>query len=126
MSGSEPAADEMYCNTCGEVIKKAAAVCPECGVSQSGGSPSGGSGSDIPQSREYELQEVARQSTGTIALAGFIFPPAAYFMANRMGLAAICLFSANFLFLGHLITPFHARGMVKSARQQLESAGSNW
>lgn len=121
MSNSELAADEAYCSSCGEVIKAEAEVCPECGVAQSDGSES-----DIPQSREFELQQVARQSTGTIALVGFIFPPAAYFMANKTGLAVICFLTANFLFLGHLITPFHARGMVKGARQQLENAGSNW
>jgi hypothetical protein len=121
MSETELAADEAYCSSCGETIKAAAEVCPECGVSQADDS-----GSDMPQSREFELQQVARQSTGTIALVGFIFPPAAYFLVDKMGLAIICFLTANFLFLGHLITPFHARGMVKSARQQLESAGSTW
>ena len=28
-------ADEMYCFSCGAVIKKAAAICPKCGVNQS-------------------------------------------------------------------------------------------
>jgi predicted RNA-binding Zn-ribbon protein involved in translation (DUF1610 family) len=122
MSGKqELAADESFCSSCGEVIKTEAEVCPECGVSQSSSSES-----EMAQSRKYELQQAARQSTGTIALVGFIFPPAAYFMVNKTGLAVICFLTANFLFLGHLITPFHARGMVKSSRQQLESSGENW
>lgn len=31
-----PGADEQYCSSCGEVIKKEAEICPECGVRQSG------------------------------------------------------------------------------------------
>lgn len=120
-SSREPGADEAYCSSCGEIIKAAAEICPHCGVEQLDDTQS-----DIPQSREYELQQIARQSTGTIGLVGFLFPPAAYFLINKMGLAIACLLTANFLFLGHLITPFHARGIVKSARQQLEQAGSNW
>ena len=44
MSGK--GADEAYCSSCGEVIKKEAEICPECGVRQSGGSASGGSNKD--------------------------------------------------------------------------------
>lgn len=29
-----PGADEHYCSSCGEVIKKEAEICPECGVRQ--------------------------------------------------------------------------------------------
>lgn len=29
-----PGADEQYCESCGEIIKKEAAMCPECGVQQ--------------------------------------------------------------------------------------------
>lgn len=32
------AADEQYCSSCGETIKKEAEVCPECGVRQQGSS----------------------------------------------------------------------------------------
>ena len=120
-SSREPGANEAYCSSCGEVIKAAAEVCPHCGVEQLKDNTS-----DLPQSREFELQQIARQSTGTIGIVGLIFPPAAYFMVNKIGLAVICLLSANFFLLGHIITPFHARGIVKSARQQLEGAGSNW
>jgi len=30
----EKAADEVYCSSCGAVIKKAAEICPKCGVRQ--------------------------------------------------------------------------------------------
>lgn len=29
-----PAADEQYCQSCGAIIKREAAICPECGVEQ--------------------------------------------------------------------------------------------
>lgn len=32
----ERGADEVYCSSCGEVIKKDAEICPECGVRQQG------------------------------------------------------------------------------------------
>lgn len=33
-SKRRPGSDEVYCRSCGSIIKKAAAVCPECGVNQ--------------------------------------------------------------------------------------------
>lgn len=33
----KPGADEQYCSSCGELIKKEAEICPECGVRQSTG-----------------------------------------------------------------------------------------
>jgi len=35
---SEKGPDEVYCSSCGEVIKERAEICPECGVRQRGGS----------------------------------------------------------------------------------------
>ena len=37
----EPGADEHYCSSCGEVIKKEAEICPNCGVRQKGVSGNG-------------------------------------------------------------------------------------
>lgn len=44
----DPGADEQYCSSCGEIIKKAAEICPECGVRQSppGGTNTAGSTKD--------------------------------------------------------------------------------
>jgi TM2 domain-containing membrane protein YozV len=39
-AADKPAADEQYCSSCGEIIKKEAEICPECGVRQK--SPAGG------------------------------------------------------------------------------------
>ncbi|MDY6780301.1 MAG: DUF4870 domain-containing protein [Halobacteria archaeon] len=41
MSENKPGADEQFCSSCGEVIKKEAEICPECGVSVGGGSGTG-------------------------------------------------------------------------------------
>jgi TM2 domain-containing membrane protein YozV len=38
---SEKGPDEHYCSSCGEVIKKEAEICPECGVRQKNSSTSG-------------------------------------------------------------------------------------
>ena len=40
----EKAADEMFCSSCGEIIKKEAEICPKCGVRQK---KQGGSIGDI-------------------------------------------------------------------------------
>jgi predicted RNA-binding Zn-ribbon protein involved in translation (DUF1610 family) len=32
MVDEKPAGDEMYCSSCGEIIKEEAEICPECGV----------------------------------------------------------------------------------------------
>lgn len=34
MSGTEKGDDEVYCSSCGELIKAEAEICPECGVRQ--------------------------------------------------------------------------------------------
>lgn len=40
----KPGADEQYCSSCGEVIKKQAEICPECGVRQQDSSKPSSSG----------------------------------------------------------------------------------
>ena len=44
-AADQPRADEQYCSSCGEIIKKEAEICPECGVRQKsvagGGTASG-------------------------------------------------------------------------------------
>ena len=41
---STKGADEQFCSSCGEIIKKQAEICPECGVAQSGGTVSSSKG----------------------------------------------------------------------------------
>jgi TM2 domain-containing membrane protein YozV len=38
MATEKKDADEMYCHSCGEAIKKEAEICPKCGVRQKGSS----------------------------------------------------------------------------------------
>lgn len=44
-AAAQPGADEQYCSSCGEIIKREAEICPECGVRQQsaagGGTASG-------------------------------------------------------------------------------------
>lgn len=42
----EKGPDEQFCSSCGEVIKKQAEICPECGVRQGSGSNASGAGPD--------------------------------------------------------------------------------
>jgi ribosomal protein L32 len=46
MSTQTKAADEKFCSSCGEVIKEAAEICPECGVRQNSASSASGNGPD--------------------------------------------------------------------------------
>lgn len=46
MSQQAKGADEQFCSSCGDVIKKNAEICPECGVRQEEESSSGGSNKD--------------------------------------------------------------------------------
>ncbi len=47
-------ADEIFCQSCGEVIKALAEICPECGVRQRGSSGSSGSRGSSGSSNESE------------------------------------------------------------------------
>jgi TM2 domain-containing membrane protein YozV len=42
----EKAADEIFCSSCGAIIKKEAEICPKCGVRQKGAAKNG---SDVSQ-----------------------------------------------------------------------------
>jgi predicted amidophosphoribosyltransferase len=119
------AADEVYCTSCGEPIKEDAEICPECGVSQDETSSDSGT-LDLPDSRVYELQNVAQKDTTTIMLISFLLTPAGYLMVGKTGLAIINFLTLNYFFLGFLIVPFHTRSIIRDAREQLERAGEGW
>lgn len=53
MAQQQKGPDEKYCESCGEIIKKEAEVCPECGVRNKGPSGTGGGGRSHDPS-EYE------------------------------------------------------------------------
>ena len=118
-------ADEQYCHSCGEVIKNEASMCPNCGVS-TGNSTSPRGGGDLPAGRKRELQQIARKSPGTLMIVSFFVPSVGYVMVDEIGWAAICFFTSHYAFLGHLIVPFHVKGFVTNARQELETHGETW
>ncbi|WP_353635531.1 zinc ribbon domain-containing protein (plasmid) [Halobacterium sp. NMX12-1] len=118
--------DEVYCTSCGEVIKDEAEVCPECGVRQKTGDNGGVAAGELPDSRVYELQKVARKSPGVAVALGFLLAPAGYWYVGRTGLAAVNFLTLNYLLLGIIIVPFHSYKIIKDAREELEVHGESW
>jgi|GEM_PF-1467663 len=130
---ASPGPDEQYCHECGEIIKEAAEICPECGVrqqvrgSQDHQAQSGGGGGDsYEQQRIRGLKNKARSGLTTVGLLGFFISPAAYVVVGEWKWVLINLVTLNYFLLGFLIVPFHARGMVKDARAELDGMGESW
>lgn len=131
-----PASDEVYCMSCGSVIKEVAEICPECGVRQieeeneTGSTDTGttetqtnrGSHS-LSASRQRELESIANKDVTTVMLVSFLITPVGYLMIGKVGLAVINFFTLNYLLLGVIIVPFHTRKIIKDARAQLRDAG---
>jgi hypothetical protein len=68
----EPGADEQYCSSCGEVIKKKAEICPNCGVRQQGAGVNRGSrsGIDVGNSIRQGFDRLT-ETTGILLVAVF-------------------------------------------------------
>lgn len=47
MAERKPKTDEMFCTSCGEIIKRKAEICPECGVRHKEASQSAAGESDV-------------------------------------------------------------------------------
>lgn len=118
-------ADEVYCTSCGEAIKKEAEICPHCGVRQIDEEPEESSRS-IPDGRVYELQKVARKSPGVAVILALLLTPASYWYVDRTGLAIINLLTFNYLLLGFIIVPIHSYMIIQNAREELEQHGEGW
>lgn len=123
MSDTELKADEVFCSSCGEVIKAQAEVCPECGVSQGNQE---GPDSEMPEARKYELQKLARKSQTTIPIIGFLIPFVGYIMVGKNGLAILNILTLNYLLLGFIIVPFHTYKIIENAQDELARHGENW
>jgi len=140
----DPGPDEVYCMSCGAIIKERAEICPECGVRQElddlrdGGQ--GGTqhqpqqqaphqhaghpgGYAITEKRRRELESVAGTSTLGVVLVGFLFSPVAYLMVDRVGLALLNFFTFNFFLLGPILVPIHCAKIVGDAERELRQAG---
>lgn len=119
--------DEVYCTSCGEIIKEDAKMCPECGVEQptDDTSPQTNTDSDyeIPDAKQYELEKIANKDVTTVMAVSFLLTPLGYYMVGKTGLAVINLLTFNYLLLGWIIVPFHTRKIIKEARTELHRAG---
>jgi len=116
---SEPASDEMYCSSCGEVIKQEAELCPECGTRQKKESDESG----IPEHKQYELQKVADKSTGVAIALGIFVTPFAYVYVGKNMLALLNFLTLNYFLLGFVIVPIHTWKIINDAQQELEREG---
>lgn len=119
--GTRLAPDEVYCTSCGEVIKEEAEICPECGVRQKGSSTD--SNYTIPDAKRYELEKVAAKDTTTAILLGIFISPLGYIYAGSWAWAAINFITFNYLLLGIILVPIHTRQMILNARYELRRAG---
>lgn len=117
--------DEAFCTSCGEVIKKEAEVCPECGVRQKGENTEQGN-SELPDARKYELQKIARKDQTTVAVVSFLISPVGYLMVGKTGLAVINFFTLNYLLFGIILVPIHTWKIIGNARDELQRHGENW
>ncbi|MFD1644616.1 zinc ribbon domain-containing protein [Haloarchaeobius litoreus] len=120
--------DEVFCTSCGVVIKEHAEICPECGVRQIEPAPERRSprGSGLPDARTYELRKVARKDKGIVALMGFFLSPVGYLMVGKTGLAIINFLTFNYLLFGVIIVPIHTSSIIGNARSELRRHGETW
>ena len=122
----ELGADEVYCTSCGAVIKEEAEVCPECGVRQTEPDTNHGGGVDLPDGRIYELQKIAQKSPATAVALGLLLTPASYWYVGRTGLALVNFLTLNYLLLGFIVVPIHTYKIIQNARDELNRAGEGW
>jgi hypothetical protein len=123
-----PGPDEAYCADCGEVIKKEAEVCPECGVRQK---PPESSTDQQQQStqqatvghRQRELEKIASQDKTAVMLMSFFLTPVGYWMIGKTGLALINFFTFNYFLFGPLIVPIHCHKIMEDAKDDLHRSG---
>ena len=119
----EPAHDEVFCTSCGEVIKEEAEICPECGTRQIEEEESVESDYEIPDMKQHELEKVASKDPTVAILLGIFVSPLGYVYAGSWAWAAINFFTLNYLLFGIIIVPIHARKMILDAREELRRAG---
>lgn len=81
--------------------------------------------SQLNDYQKYELQKVAARGKNTTTLVALVYPPAAYYLVNKKGIAAFCFLTAHFGLLAHLVAPFHTRRVITKSREQLNAADSS-
>jgi hypothetical protein len=120
---SEPAHDEVFCTSCGEIIKEEAEICPECGTRQIEEEESVESDYEIPDMKRHELEKIANKDTTTAILLGIFISPLGYAYVGKWGWAAANFFTLNYLLFGIILVPIHARKIILDAREELRRAG---
>lgn len=74
----EPGSNEMYCSSCGEIIKEDAEICPECGVRQNSSSVSN------PEDIDRTMAAILALLLGTLGAHKF------YMNESGLGLLYLC------------------------------------
>jgi hypothetical protein len=120
---TEPRHDEEFCASCGEIVKKEAEICPECGTKQSEPAPSSSGGKGIPDIKRHELEKIANKDKTTIILVGILLSPVAYYMVGKTGLALLNFITFNYFLLGPIIVPIHCNKIINDAEEELRVAG---
>jgi hypothetical protein len=129
-----PNPDEVFCYSCGEVIKGEAEICPACGVRQRvppGGDPTGPRGQSttrpadlgLTAARQRKLERKANNDRLSTFVLSLFVPPLAYVEVGKPGYAIVNFLTANFLLLGLVVVPFHTHATVSEAREQLRDEG---
>lgn len=118
--------DEVYCTSCGGVIKAEAEVCPECGVRQKETNQPQETGGDLPEARKYELQKIARKDKTTVAVVSFLISPVGYLMVGKTGLAIINFLTLNYFLLGIILVPIHTWKIIGNSQDELQRHGEAW
>ena len=107
--------DEVYCSSCGEIIKTEAEICPHCGVRQK---KNVSSTSGI---QEYELQKLARKDISSAVILGFLIPAIGYVYVGKWSWAFLNFFTINYFLFGMIIVPIHTYSMISGARKDLDA-----
>ncbi len=82
MASAEPAADECFCKSCGEIIKKEAEICPKCGVRQKSASS---------QRQKFASSQKDRMTAGILGiLLGSLGIHKFYLGKNALGIIYLC------------------------------------
>ncbi|WP_210409218.1 zinc ribbon domain-containing protein [Methanococcoides sp. NM1] len=115
--------DEVYCSSCGKIIKSEAEICPHCGVRQIQNVPQTSYGSDI---RIYELQKLAEKDSVIAIILSLLITPLGYVYVGKWGLAIINFLTLNYLLFGIIIVPIHTYSMISNARKELDTIGVDY
>lgn len=86
---------------------------------------SSGSSSELNEYQKYEFQKIAARGKNTTTLVALVYPPAAYYLVGKTGIAALCFFTAHFGLLAHIVAPFHTRRIIKKSRKQVDGTYSS-